>query len=77
MPVDIREEGVEDTVDHGKVDVENTDWSGRDDEVEDAEDRVEGMVEHVEDSVGVVPQQLVVKHVGMDSGPVDNSDEHG
>ena len=77
MPVDIREEGVEDAIDHRKVDVENTDWSGRDDEVEDAEDCVEGMVEYVEDSVGVVPQQLVVEHVGMDSGPVDNSDEHG
>ena len=53
------------------------DRSGGDDEVHQAEDRVAGVVEDVEDSVGVVPQQFVVNHVGMDGSPVDHSHEHG
>ena len=55
----------------------DTDRSGGDDEVQEAQDCVAGMVEDVEDSVSVVSQQFVVNHVGMDGSPVDDSHEHG
>ena len=57
--------------------MEETDRSGGDDQVQEAEDRVAGMVEGVQESVGVVPQQFVVNHVGMDSTPVNDCHEHG
>ena len=53
------------------------DRSGGEDEVEDAEDCIAGMVEDVEGSVSVVPQQFVFYHVAIDSCPVDDSHEHG
>ena len=55
----------------------DTDRSGRDNEVQHTEDRVEGVVEEVEEFVRLVPQEFVVNHVGMDSSPVDHRDEHG
>ena len=57
--------------------MEETDRSGGDDEVQEAEDRVAGVVEGVQESVGVVPQQFVVNHVVIDCAPVGDCHEHG
>ena len=53
------------------------DWSGREDEIQEAEESVEGMIEHVEDPIKLILQQSVLNDIRVYHSPVENGHKQG